>query len=57
MTHENKIEKKTLHWERWHQDEMKSKPQLKKLTLTLQRTKHQYAAFTILNKENILTCI
>lgn len=52
-----KLKKKTLHWERWHQDEMKSKPQLKKLTLTLQRTKHQYAAFTILNKENILTCI
>ena len=46
--HENKIEKKKpLHWERYHQEKMKSEPQLKKLTLALQRTKHQYAAFTL----------
>ena len=46
--HEHKIEKNALHWERYHQEKMKShEPQLKKLTLALQRTKHQYSAFTI----------
>ena len=46
--HENKIEKKRLALGlSYHQEKMKSEPQLKKLTLALQRTKHQYAAFTI----------
>ena len=42
-----KLKKNALHWERYHQEKMKSEPQLKKLTLALQRTKHQDAAFTI----------